>query len=306
MADESNGNPYEQYPQTPHPEDQPGYGQSPYQGYQAPYGATGGYGAPAGNPGQPGVRETGTGTVDVMKAVTWAFSATFKNWTVWILGALAFFAAIVVVSMAISIATVASSGGEAATNPFLSLLSGLLGMAVSLVFYNAATRQLDRQKIGWGDFFRGMNAGPLIGFLLLNTVLGLLIMSLAELVTTGSVQTLTGAEPSTNWEDLSRLLLGQLGATLISLLIAPLMVFIPYYLADRRAGFVDAIRLGISAGARNYGKLLLAMFLMGLVGALAVIVTLGLGVLVVLPAVILTYAHLYRQASGFELPVEQR
>lgn len=304
MADQNYGN----YPDTPHPEDQPGYG---YASYQDNQNYPGSYAAPLGNPGQPGqpgqpgVREAGTGTVDVMRAVNWAFSATFKNWTVWILGALAFFAAIVVVSMTISIVAVVTSGGEPTTNPLLSLLSGLLGMAVSLLFYNAATRQLDRQKIGWGDFFRGMNAGPLIGFLLLNAVLGLLIMTVGELVTTGSVQTLTGAEPSTDWEDLSRLLLGQLGATLVSLLIAPLVVFIPYYLADRRAGFVDAIRLGISAGARNYGKLLLTMFLMGLVGGLAVLVTLGLGVLVVLPVIMLVYAHLYRQASGFELPVEQ-
>lgn len=303
MSDTNNGNPYEEYPQTPHPEDQPGYGYSPYQGqqaYQDPYGA------PLGSSAQPGVREMGTGKIDVMRAVNWGLSTTFKNWTVWILATLAFFTVLFVISFVVSIVTVVANGGEPTASPAITLFSAAAGLAVSLLFYNAATRQLDRAKIGWGDFFRGMNAGPLIGFLLLNAALGMLLLTVVELIAIGSVQTLAGVDPAIDWATLSKALAGQAVAMLISFLIAPLLVFIPFFLADRRAGFVDAIRLGIAAGARNYGKLLLAMFLIGLVGFLAALVTLGLGALVVLPAYMLVNAHLYRQAAGFELPVEQR
>lgn len=301
MASDEHGTSDGNYPVTPHPEDQPGYGYSSYQGYPASYGVN--HGGPLHTP-----REKGTGRVDVLRAVSWGLKTAFANWTVWILGVLAFFLVVILVSVVASIAMLAGSGdpATAAPKPMMTLVSGAAGFFVSALAYNAATRQLDRPKITWGDFVRGINAGPLTAILVIQALLGLVLTAGAEMLVTGSVKSLTGETAGLTFDELGPILLSQAGAGLVALLFSPLLVFIPYFIADRKAGIMDAITRGIHAGLRNYGRLIALQAVLVLTSVALIMVTLGLGALVVMPVTVLIYAHLYRQAAGFELPAELR
>lgn len=95
--------------------------------------------------------------------------------------------------------------------------------------------------------------------------------------------------------------LGLLGLLLALWLLGPLFSLWTWYAADGH-GVGESIKLGVAAGKRNYPQLLLFSFLSTLVVLVGGLLTLGLGLLILTPACYLAIAHIYRQASGGQLP----
>ena len=77
----------------------------------------------------------------------------------------------------------------------------------------------------------------------------------------------------------------------------------PWYAADRREGVVGAVTNGFKDGARNYLRLLAYLVISGVLLTLAAMVTLGIALIILAPALILSFAHLYRQMSQGQYPV---
>lgn len=286
---------YPIYPATPHPEDEPAYGN--YDRYAA-YAAS--------STESDVARERGTGSVDVMRGVRWGFRTVANNWTVWVLGALA---AVVVYTILASImqfvfmpippsSTVAPvlPAASAGLYQALILVQALIVGAASIFVARGSLHQVDRQKMGWGDFFRQVNFWPTLGLVALIYVVSLVISFLFSIIAFAS--------------GLAAIL------TVIAVIaLRPLIFMMPLYLVENRAGFAESIAQGFQAGKRNYLSLFLYNVTLAAIGAVISVLILVLLLIPVLgpllffvlvvaitlfaaPALLLADAHIYRQATG--------
>ncbi|MDO5511300.1 hypothetical protein [Corynebacterium sp.] len=300
-------NPYPSYPSTPHPEDSPGYGSQPYQGYQGYAGYSGTPGA-AGSQGQ----TTGDGKVRPMEAVGWGFRQTFRNWHVWIIGMLL----LIVSAIAFSFITGAVFGTNAA-DPAAQLSPGyqvsqvvmwVIYGALSVFIYHATLRQVDKDKIGWGDFGGNVNFWPSFGVLVVLQVASGLVFSAVLIPLMMGGTEIADAQMASQDEALAVLaqLFAALGIVMVlALLISPLTMFMVWYAVDRRASFGGSFGAGFRAGARNYLTLLLFSLLAGLAALVLTLITFGLAMIIVAPALTLAQAYMFRQAAQGPLPARQ-
>lgn len=309
--------PYPSYPSTPHPEDAPGY--SGYPGYSA-YSGYSGYGAADwdGSGPQSGVQPQGTGRVDPMAAVRWGFSTMFRNWKIWVLGALV----LVLLSFVGSFVGEMIFGAPAEPLPnefnpgmatgfnagslIFQILFGLVSLVVTILVYHGALRQVDKPEISLGDFTRGVNLGPAIGLYILIQFLTVLALSalLLPVFFVGGGIFASGQGDSA--EDVLAFVGAILGLLLVvvflSLLVAPLTMLMVWYVVDRRATVWGAVREGFRAGLSNYGRLLLFTVASGFVMMVAALLTFGLALVLLGPGLLLAQAMIYRQAAGGALP----
>ncbi|MDO5669489.1 MAG: hypothetical protein Q4G50_05750 [Corynebacterium sp.] len=296
--------PYEPYPSTPHPEDAPGYGQQPYQGYPQ-YAGQSSYGEPHyGEPQQP----VGDGKVRPMEAVGWAFRATFRNWPVWILGALALMVLIFVTSAGLQFIGGGSADPSAPMSSgdmVIQLLMGVIGVVVGVFIYNGVLREIDNDKIGYGDFGNNVNFWPTLGVVLVLQVLSGVALTLVSTPIMATSNEIAMEQMASQDEMLAELgkLFAVLGVVLlITLLVVPLTTFMPWFAADRRTGFAGAFGAGFRAGARNYLPLLLFTFVAAIATFILTLVTFGLAAIIIVPALTLAQGHMYRQAAQGQLP----
>ncbi len=306
---------YPSYPATPHPEDNPTYGAGGYggggygaggdgyggaQGYQGYQGYQENQGYGAGGPGA-GAAPQGTGRVDPMAAISWAFRAVFGNWPIWIIGTLVFF---IVTTGASILVDFVFGGASLASNIFQLVFTAVL-IIVTIHIYTGVLREIDNPKVRVGDFLREVNLWPSVGiYLIVQVVTGLLM----ALVAGPLMFTAFNGDFEAQSNDEVLALLGTLMLTfgvvmLLSLLLAPFTGFLTWYVVDRREGIGGAISHGLRDALRNYGRLLLFFLLTGVLMVLGAIITFGLALLVFTPVLLLAQAHLYRQMSGGQLPV---
>lgn len=299
---------YPSYPATPHPEDNPTYGAGGYgaggyggaQGYQGyqenqGYGAEG-YGA--------GAAPQGTGRVEPIAAISWAFRAVFANWPIWIIGTLVFF----IVNVAVSLLADFLFGGASLAGNLFQIVFSVVLIIVMVHIYTGVLREIDAPKIRVGDFLRDVNLWPSVGIYLIVQIVSGLLMALVA-VPLVFVAFSGGVEAQSNDEVLAMLSTPMLAVgviLLVSLLLAPFTSFLTWYVVDRREGIGGAISHGLRDALRNYGRLLLFFLLTGVLMLLGALITFGLALLVFTPVLLLAQAHLYRQMSGGRLPVSGR
>lgn len=294
---------YPSYPSTPHPEDTPGYGG--YDGYG--YTEQPAYGRPA--YGQP----QGTGKVQPTEAVSWAFGTVFRNWLLWIVGALALGVVVMGVSAFVDMAFGGLGGGAGVQNGFgyqvAQIAMALLTSALMVFVSHGALRQVDRQKIGPGDFTHDVNFGPAFALTVVLQVLSSVVFAVIAVPLFMAGNPIGEAQMASTDEALAALgtVLAALAVVLVvAVLIAPLTTFMVWFVLDRRATFSGGIVEGFRAGLRNYGRLLAFNLVAGVVVGVAAILTLGVALIVFGPVLLLAQAMMYRQAAAGPLPAPVR
>lgn len=315
------------YEPTSHPEDQAGFGQSgnygnygggdygsqSYGGYDA--GQPGYAGASYGNnfgqegPG-PGAGPAYTGPVSAIEAIKWGFKAALGNALLWVLGAVVVSAIQFVAQIGISAGTQSADGAE--TSVMLDLFSFavfILSFVISLVVYRLAYREIDKPSPTWGTLFQGVRWVPP---LVVNIVLGILaVIALVIVIVVLFMVVLGGVEGTDlqNPEQLSQsdvfalvgsIFGGLLVVMLIALFIQPFFTLMPWLAADT-SSIGEAFSQGLKLGKENYSHLLLFIVLSGLLG-FASLITLGLALIIIAPALQLATAHLCRQCQGRYAP----
>lgn len=246
------------------------------------------------------VHRRGTGKMNAVEAWGFGFKATFANWQVWITYGL--------------LATV----GIFALSYVVPVVGNLLSFAMLFVYpviYSFALMSTLAKH--WK--FNGLNApryglslGVLVVISLIAMLIGVIVLFIALAVFGQSIMDTAGtldqaALESGDIEEMMPLILSMMkviGLTgLIMFFLAPFFVFPVWYAADNAADFGGSLKEGLSAGARNYGQLLL-FSLIGVVVTVVGALLFGLGLVVVVPASTLAQAYAYRQVSGGPVPAE--
>lgn len=315
------------YEPTSHPEDQAGFGQSgnygnygggaygsqSYGGYDAgqPGYAGASYGNSSGHEGPgPGAGPAYTGPVSAIEAIKWGFKAALGNALLWVLGAVVVLAIQFVPQIGISVGAQNADGAE--TSVMLDLFSfavSILSFVISLVVYRLAYREIDKPSPTWGTLFQGVRWVPP---LVVNIVLGILAaIALVIVIVVLFMVVLGGVEGTDlqNPEQLSQsdvfalvgsIFGGLLVVMLIALFIQPFFTLMPWLAADT-SSIGEAFSQGLKLGKENYSHLLLFIVLSGLLG-FASLITLGLALIIIAPALQLATAHLCRQCQGRYAP----
>lgn len=315
------------YEPTSHPEDQAGFGQSgnygnygggaygaqSYGGYDAgqpgyagaSYGNSSGYEGPG-----PGAGPAYTGPVSAIEAIKWGFKAALGNALLWVLGAVVVFAIQFVPQIGISVGAQSADGAE--TSVMLDLFSfavSILSFVIALVVYRLAYREIDKPSPTWGTLFQGVRWVPP---LVVNLVLGVLAaIAIVIVVVVLFVVGLGGVSATDlqNPEQLSEsdvfalvgsIFGGLLVVMLIALFIQPFFTLMPWLAADT-SSIGEAFSQGLKLGKENYSHILLFIVLSGLLG-FASLITLGLALIIIAPALQLATAHLCRQCQGRYAP----
>ncbi|MFP7364674.1 hypothetical protein SFC07_02655 [Corynebacterium callunae] len=332
------------YEPTSHPEDAPGglrpYGaagsqaQDPYSGYsagqQGSYGVNpypdpnagyqagafqgAGYRADAYQSGTAGQLplETGTGHVDLMRAVKFGFRTVFANPAIWILGTIVLGIAYMLISglsgmiaFAIDPEGTATAGNSmlSPANLAVNVLMFIISSAVTISVLAGALVAVDGQKTALRDFFKPQNVSQTVLLLFIIGVFSLVLSSISSGIATNAIT--VDEVAGTFSVDESSLGILAVGLLIIALL-SPLYSFWTFYTADGKHTAASAVSQGIKDAARNYPKLLLFQILGGFVLVVFGLVTLLLGFIVLIPAYFLACAHLYRQMSGGAIPAELR
>ncbi len=296
----------------PYPGSAAGDGQSyqnfqHYQGYSAYGNSPGGYGGTD----QGGVApETTDGKVNIMRAVRFGFRTVFSNPGIWILGTVIVGLLFMVISlllgfllMAFDPAGMVDADPLAPVNIILNVVITVLAWAVAIGVMRGALIETDGRRAKLSDFFHPINVGQTVILMVILTVVGLVVSTLLQLDTQEMVliNEATG-EISVDESGLARISLIMVAAVLVN----PLYTYWTYYTADGRENAVGAATHGFFDALRNYPKLLLYSIIAGVAIIVVGLITLLLGFIVLLPASALITAHLYRQMSGGNVPVEQR
>lgn len=315
------------YEPTSHPEDQAGFGQSSsygnygdgaygsqsYGGYEAgqPGYAGAGYGSDSSYEGPgPGAGPAYTGPVSAIEAIKWGFKAALGNAILWVLGAVVAFLVQVVPQFGISFGEQnADSAAASVSWSLISFAVTVLSIVISLVVYRLAYREIDKPSPTWGTLFQGVRWVPP---LVVNIVVGILaVIALVIVIVVLFMVVLGGVEGMDlqNPEQLSQsdvfalvgsIFGGLLVVMLIALFIQPFFTLMPWLAADT-SSIGEAFSQGLKLGKENYSHLLLFIVLSGLLG-FASLITLGLALIIIAPALQLATAHLCRQCQGRYAP----
>lgn len=241
----------------------------------------------------------GTGKMDAVAAWGFGFKQTFSNWKTWIVVGL------------VAVFVPGLLGG------LLPFIGGLISFAMVFLYpflYSFALLQTLSRR--WK--FNGMKAptyGPTLGMMLLISVITLgisFVVFMVSLIFFGGtlVNAMDALDPAQIENDPMAILpffgalIGMIAVvSLVLFFFMPLFVFQPWFAADNAASFGAAFSAGFKAGTRNYGQLLL-YYLISLLLIIPVVLTLGLGIIVVVPASYLALAYAYRQVSGGPVPTD--
>lgn len=252
-------------------------------------------------------KKRGTGLINVMDAVGWGFKATFRGAGVWILGCFGLF------FLAAAVGTVPNSGNSESSATYADLIFQVFLWATMVLGVNASLRHIDHDAINWNCVGEKMRFGPLFGTvvligLALSALQAIIVMvfgasAAIEMVNSGVLYG-EDADPQQILKALGRLAGVLFIGGVLEWLLLPLYIFIPWAVGDSEDKWTSQIAAGYRAGLANYGKILLWSLLFSICAALVTLVTVGLALLIIAPATVLMVAHMYRQATGGVLPVD--
>ncbi|MER0071290.1 hypothetical protein ABRP93_09260 [Corynebacterium sp. KPL2850] len=301
-GDKSGGNDdFPRYEPTDHPEDQPSYGSLPSYGgshESGSYESSGNQGY-AGYQAQDNTVNPGgfTGKPSAIDSISWAFRTVFKNWKLWILGAL-LVGVIVVAISGVSMAVAPSEGADASgAGSIVQIVSYIITVVVSLLAMRLALFQIDDPRTGWSYVGKDVRWWqPLV----IMIIIGIITSVVMFIFVGGSIFLGPDAGADATEEEALEAIASFFGVlavvSLISLFIQPLYMLMQWFAADGD-GVGQAIKNGFKAGKGNYGQLLLLTVLNALI-VIAGGILLLVGLIVAVPVTLLATAYLFRQCTG--------
>lgn len=313
--DQDNNNPSQQpyYPPSDHPEDRSDFG---YQGAeQAAYGS---YGDPSENGGshaaegysQSGVNPgavAGTGRVDILAAVSWGFSTTFRNAKLWIvLGLIGLLAIIGSAAISFGVLTATTDldaaneqelqpfGDTSAAGSMVSLAIVLISLVLTPYIYRLALFQVDDPATGWGHLWKDTPLLRTLGVLIVAGIVNGIVYLLTMVPVNQVLEDLVEPDRSVSASAVIFMVLG----FVVMLIWSVLSMFMGWAAASGEFGFGESLKTGWNIGKSNFGKLLLFVIAFQLIAPIAILLTFLLGIIVIFPAYTLMLAHMFRQAVG--------
>lgn len=239
----------------------------------------------------------GNGKLNVLEAIGWGVKATFSNGKLWIPLGIAYALLALAGQFLPGFGAVLSAVGSLLLAPWMA------GVALQ----QTLTKRLTYNEAKAPAYGKTIGMAALLGFILTVVVTVLMFVFAFGALSTIDPSTLPDTGENVTAEEMwtiIRPILGALGVTfLVGLLASPFFTFQMWYAADNNGSFGHALGAGFKAGASNYLKILGFVVLIGLLNMVGAALFF-IGMIVTLPAAMLSAAHAYRQISGGPVPKE--
>lgn len=294
------------YPGVNHPEDAPGFGAQDPTGSANAYGApnyglgpgAGGFATEALHPRLQWPLRRDNGRFSFGEAFSYGFKAVFLDPWLWILGALIYF----VLSFGISYGANSGNSDTGLSDFTVSVIS----MFFTPFIYHLALRSIDGVKLSVGVAFDGIRYLPILGATIVTGIISALAMAPMWLgfLATGFANMDTGVTEDEAISLLLQFLLWAAVGLLVALFVTPFTVLFPFYLADGH-GFGESWRANFADVKRNYGTLLGFVVVSGIFIAIGGLITIGIGLIILLPFYYNALAYIYRSISGQTYPTRE-
>ncbi|MDO4928524.1 MAG: hypothetical protein Q3976_05605 [Corynebacterium sp.] len=309
---------FEPYPSSNHPEDRPDFGQTapgynqPGNGYgQAGYGqgypgnAPGGFPPAGGSPNYDNYGQTAGGAagvvhsefdkpfvvsdegLDIGASIKYGVIATFRRPLVWIVGAIAAMLLLALISLV------------PVTNLFAPFIMAALGPAV----YRVALLQLEDRPFDSGELFSGYAWGrSALVYLVSNAIVSIgatpfflpMLNELNDQFANSQGEQVVDFGTST-------FIFALLGLV-IYLILAIFLQFSALFAVDQDTSFGDAIKGSIRLGRTWFFRILLWNIALIFLAFFFTIITLGIGLIIILPVLVNSSVYVYRQMAQRPFP----
>lgn len=246
--------------------------------------------------------------VPIGTAISYGFKETFKNGRFWIIGSAVFLIASTLISLVEDQLSQAIGAGAS-----LGIFSSLFSLAVGVCAYRLAFNALDGKRLNISDtikgysFLRAVCVAILAGFLSVIAILpgvALFFSAVSDLLSAADTLAVD-ADPNyvislVNWGGFfGGMFLMLLGAALI----APFVSFIQLFPIDRNTSVGESFSYGFKVVGANYLPLLGYFIAVMAICLFGIFMTLGLGMVILLPFLINASSYVFRSIIGGVRPV---
>ena len=238
--------------------------------------------------------------INFMEAIKWGVATTFKKPGIWILGSIIYLAAALLFSVASSLLSTIDNPDTATSiwSSVVNTISCVLVLLVTPFILRLAIHQVDeKENMSWKFVKKDTHFATTLAVLAtLGLISGLVILLFVLIIIMATIP------DSSNPEDVSGTVVFALMAlvlayAIITVFVTPLFTLTQWFAAEGRTGYRDSFIAGFQAGRINYWSLLGFQIVAGVLGALFMVCTLGIGSIIYVPAVYLAEAHIYRQIA---------
>lgn len=242
--------------------------------------------------------------IDLMDTISYGFKKAFSNWKLWLVGSFLFLLSFFVLGGVAGFVSASNNGNEDSSVMIVQVIVQVLAFFITPFiiglalheYSNQSTRLTDAKKMI--DYVNCLKVNAVL-YLISIAVLGVIAMIgsitfLAPVLTDNTIDIENNATP------LIGLMLLIIGLMIVSFFIAPLFMFDAWLAADKSTSIKESIVQGFNIGKKHYTTIILWYLTFSILSFILTVITLGLASIVIIPAVYLSQAYLYKQIIELE------
>lgn len=237
--------------------------------------------------------------IDLMNTINYGFRKTFDNAKLWIIGSVILFFGYFILSGVISY--IPNNTDE--MNGFyftIQLIPFLITFFLTPIIIGLSLYEFDNDNAKFSDINKNIDYVNCLKVSGILYVVGLAIIGIISMVSSYIfLSPLTSSSDTVNLNDNSTplILFGVLFIVvlLISFFVSPFFMFTTWLAADKKTTVKESFVQGFEIGKKHYITILLWSLTLTILSVIVSIITLGLAMIIIMPALYLSEAFLYRQ-----------
>lgn len=251
------------------------------------------------------IRRPATPGVNFMESIRWAIVTTFKKSYIWlvlsvglfILSAGGKFFSLSTSTSTFSPESVSGIGTWGTLPTLVDVITLIAALAVTPFLLRMAIHTVDNDKVSWKHFTKDTHFATTASVTAVVYICTISVVSAFTAVGLIGGASVAGTEGEITVAALGLIAVFFVVAGFFTVFISPLIMFMEWYPAEGRTKFADSFKVGFAAGKKNYWSLIGYQVVIVTFSLFVLVITAGLGFVLVLPVSLLATAHIYRQIS---------
>jgi len=240
--------------------------------------------------------------IDLMEVISYGFSAVFKKWKLWIIGSFLLF----FISGALSGLSTINGANNSNIQVFLQMLMILISFLITPAIISLALQQHDNDTVKISEIKNTIDYPKCLKTNGIIYIMGMIITGIFSLI--GSLTFLSPLMDNTNFnnDQITTALIWCIICAgiliIISIFISPLISFSLWIAADKdldlnvQESFITAYNIG----KNHYTTIVLWIFTFIIFSIITSILTFGIALIIIVPAIYLSQAKLYDELLTIE------
>lgn len=236
--------------------------------------------------------------IDLMNTISYGFRKTFDNAKLWIIGSIILFFGYAILSGVVNYTT-ASTGEVNGYYTTIQLIPFLITFFLTPIIIGLALYEFDNDNAKFSDINKNIDYVNCLKVSGILYVVGLAIIGIISMVSSYTFLAPLTSSDTVDLNDNSTplILFGVLFIVvlLVSFFVSPFFMFTTWLAADKKTTVKESFVQGFEIGKKHYTTILLWSLTLTILSIMVSLITLGLAMIIIMPALYLSEAFLYRQ-----------